>query len=214
MKILIEKSTQNIIKQRGICHLIHFTDIVNLESILHNGLCSVAKLCESDVAYKSTDCDRLDGFIDCVSYSIEFSNYMYLKSLIQKNDNKYIVLRISVECLFDKVVYVHKSNPFLPRWGEAKNFEDLFFNEYRSQLLPAKYPTDPRAEIQFDGVVSPRYINGIFYPSNFNHSLINHLEKENSGFRFIKDDYYFCDRMDSLHWHNIRRRGLDLYKVE
>lgn len=213
MKILIDKSTQSIIKQRGICYLVHFTDIANVESILLNGLCSVSNLCKNDMLYKNTDCSRRDGRMDCVSYSIEFPNYMYLKSLIQKNDNKYVVLRLNIECVFNSVIYIHKSNPYLPRWGGAQSFEDLFFEEYRCHSLPLCFPTDPRAEIQFDGVVPPRYIDGIFYPSNFSSCFINKLKEKYSNFKFVEDDYYFGDRMDSQHWLNIRKRGLDVYKI-
>lgn len=212
MKILIEDSVQSIIRQRGICNLIHFTNLANLESILQNGLCSALKLRENDVVYECTDCNRKDGLIEYVSYSIEFPNYMYLKSLIQKNNNKYVVLRLNIDCLFGKAVHIHKSNPYLPRWGIAETFEDLFFEKYRYCLLPNNFPTDPRAEIQFNGVVNPKYINGIFYPSNLTISLIDSLREKYSDFRFVKDDYYFGDRMDSQHWANIRKLGLDVYR--
>lgn len=216
MKIFMDESTQSIVKQRGICHLIHFTDVENLESILMNGLCSVSNLCKNDMIYKFTDSSRRDGRIDCVSYSIEFPNYMYLKSLIQKTGNKYVILRLNVECVFNRTIYIHKSNPYLPRWGGAQLFEDLFFEEYRCHSLPSKFPTDPRAEIQYGGVVQPKDIEGIFYPSNFpSHSAnyLNELIEKYSNFNIVKDDYYFGERMDSKHWIDIRKRGLDVYEA-
>lgn len=214
MYLFVDENVQKQIKNRNIQYLFHFTDINNIDSILNMGLYSVAELKKKGISYCNTDELRYDGKTECLSLSIEFPNYMYLQSLKEKFGNRYVIIRFRVECIFERVIIIHKSNPHLPRWGIAQNFNDLFFDEHRFHLLPIQYPTDPRAELQINSSISSDYIDTIYYPTDFcEKNKIMVLQQKHTSLCFSENDYYFNERIDYEHWRIIRKNGIDVFKV-
>ena len=93
MTTKLTKKDYQILKERGITDLIHFTPLANLKSIIRDGL----KPCkhntkEDNLLNKNTRLCIDDEF---VSFSVEHSNYMYLNSLLEKYNTKIVILVFS-----------------------------------------------------------------------------------------------------------------------
>lgn len=205
--INISIENQKLIKSRNIVNLIHFTDICNLESILLYGIYPRGKV-NSSTAYDYSQRKRL-----YTSLSIEFPNYMYLNSLRNQYGDKYVILQINIESIFNKAVIVHKSNPYIPRWGEAQTFEDLFFEEYRSKIIPKSYPTDPRAEIELDFIITTNFIEKVIYMEK-QFKEIMYIKSKFPNIRYENNLNFFQPRKDYKWWKNIREQGIDVMRVD
>lgn len=207
MKILCKKEEMEILSGRGVQNLVHFTPLSNLQRILVEGLKPLNAAGEEFACVNQSTRIQADG--DLISFSIEYPGYMYLQSLIKKCGEIFVILYYPISIIAEKEVYIYKSNPAIPRWGEAKTFEDLFFEEYRYKKLPPNYPSDPRAEIRMHECIDSSEIQKIVFPSK--------LEEEISTIQFLVpkvkilvDDTVFEPRIDSDYWINIRAQGLDI----
>jgi hypothetical protein len=210
MTTKLSRKDFQILKERDITNLIHFTPLTNLERILQDGL----KPCkyntkEENILNRNT---RLCIDNEFVSFSIEHSNYMYLNSLLEKYNTKIVILVFSSNVLLGKTLELHKSNPAIPRWGIAKSLEDLFFEKYRFNNLPSKYPTDPRAEIKIKGDISKSYLKEIHFSKDTKKEF--KIYKQRYPELLIRqDDSLFLPRIDDSHWKEIRKNGIDIFPL-
>ena len=90
-KLLIRKERSEILKERNIKKIVHFTKVENLESIFENGILSVNRLNDSSIAYSPSDPFRLDDKLNMISTSISFPNYKMFYS-----KRKLIILNINL----------------------------------------------------------------------------------------------------------------------
>ena len=65
---------QQITQARKIPHLVHFTRLENLDSILNHGLLTRAECAARQIASVNTDTQRLD-YQEAVCVSVSFPNY-------------------------------------------------------------------------------------------------------------------------------------------
>jgi len=98
-----------IIKEKNIQQLIHFTKKSNLNSIITNGLLSVEELQKRNINHQYNDTDRKDSWNNAISLSITNKNYMLLKAFKERQklmDNDFVEIRIDPlviienECIF------------------------------------------------------------------------------------------------------------------
>ncbi|EMF8479020.1 DarT ssDNA thymidine ADP-ribosyltransferase family protein [Morganella morganii] len=168
---------REIVEQRNITRLFHFTHVDNLSSILVNGLMSRSELDKSTSKYDYNDEDRIDGHLDAICVSISFPNSrMFYKYRMLKPGN-WAVLEITPSVLWDKNCAFYPTNaasnnvrfndPDLMKGSEA--FADLFldniFGIQRDEGLLAKYPTDVQAEVLVFESIPPQCIVNTFHPN-------------------------------------------------
>ncbi len=207
MKILCKREEMEILKKRGVHSLVHFTPLSNLQRILVEGLKPLNSAGEELVCANQSTRIQADG--DLISFSIEYPGYMYLQSLIKKCGEIFVILYYPIELLAGKKVFIYKSNPAIPRWGEAETFEDLFFEEFRYKKLPSYYPSDPRAEIRMQGCINSSQIQKIVFPSVLKED-IPQIQSLFPDIKILIDDNVFEPRIDSDYWTSIRTQGLDI----
>ena len=210
MTTKLTRKDYQILKERDITNLIHFTPLANLDCILRDGL----KPCkyntkEDNLLNKNTRLCIDDEF---VSFSVEHSNYMYLNSLLEKYNTKIVILVFSSNVLLGKTLELHKSNPAIPRWGNAESLEDLFFEKYRFNSLPSKYPTDPRAEIRIKGDISKSYLKEIHFTNDMKKEFEIYKQRY-PEFVIRQNDSLFLPRIDDSHWKKIRENGIDIFPL-
>ena len=152
--------------EQGIRHLIHFTRVANLESIMYHGLLSVQTAHQQGVVPLANDQLRLDGHKDAISLSIGFPNSaMFYKYRQLHPQDRWVVLLLRPEILWthDCAYCLHNaadkrisSRP----WSEFTSdeaFQSMFAEapdgapSRTVQRLGLSDPTDVQAEVLVRG---------------------------------------------------------------
>jgi predicted Zn finger-like uncharacterized protein len=165
-----------IVSERKIKSLYHFTRVENLTNILEHGL--VPRDPQPDFQILITDHDRFDRRYDCVSLSISFpNNKMFYRAKERYPEDEWCVITVAPEILSGTACLFFRTNaasyPSIPdRQSKrlASAFEDLFQENGRIKSIPASYPTDVQAEVQVEGSISVALLAKI--------SFANELAKE------------------------------------
>ena len=202
---------KNIISNRGIEHLVHFTRIENLNSILQYGLVPVILQEQMGINSVRNDEQRIDSKLDCTSCSITFPNYRLFYKFREYDypGTRWVVLAIDKSILFSpsNITFFCYTNAarVIP---QTRNLEDLctvnaFKNMFcdtiiingrrvRRELLNINdnFTTDPQAEILISDIIDKEYINCIYFQ---NEDDLQYY-KENYGLDILKKYNYDIDR--------------------
>ena len=92
----------DVIENRGITRLVHFTDYRNLELIKEYGILSVAEMDRLGVTYHPNDSQRLDRRRNRISCSITVHNRYLLKEFQTRNARKWIRIYIDPKVCYRK----------------------------------------------------------------------------------------------------------------
>lgn len=193
-----QEKIKKVIEERKIKHLIHFTPIENIPSILNNQYIYTRDyLDKQNLAYIPTDYQRLDNQTNSISISISYPSVQMLISKI------YDHFRIAIIFLDPKLLYETTDKKYFYKYNAASNLakksfyhinpeegpgfvkrktsiEELFFNKQeitqapnkisRPNNMPPEYTTNPQAEILFYGNIDTKYINKIHvHPNDYNY---------------------------------------------
>jgi hypothetical protein len=175
---------QNILRERQIRYLCHFTRLENLESILNHGLIPRANLYNKEFNDKRNlsihgifnDEHRYDGKPEAICLSISFPNSsMFYGLRCADNRTKWAVIVLSADVLIDKNCAFYPTNAAnnCVRHLPTANFQGvdalnaLFegADEEREFLLP-KDPTDVQAEVLVFDEIERKYILGCVFDSD------------------------------------------------
>lgn len=207
-----EHSTiQQIVTQRQIQHLFHFTPLDNLDSILSNGLCSRSYLHQKGTHGVYLDNVRADGKLDFISLSVSFPNYRMFYTR-RKNDERitWAVISLSPSLLWeitDREIQFFDTNAAYQKFRDVSDeslqsadaFASLFADSITNKdgqlardnrLLP-KDPTDVQAEIMVERHIETRYIGKIFLN---NQTMVNELSQQYPNFEFALAPQLFNQR--------------------
>ncbi len=203
----IEK-IQHEVQRRGIKHLLHFTRINNLESIIDNGLVTRDRIlseCISEVCNDQLRLDRTNG----ICLSISFPNYKMLYSYRMKfPDISWIIIGLSPEILWRKNCFFNYTNA-ASRAARSIPMERkigiLGFNELFSDLatkreylkIPENYTTDPQAEIVVLENIGKEFIRG-YAVSKKSDSVV--LSSKFPEIKFSVVENFFSYRKDYEYW--------------
>lgn len=164
------KYIRKIVKQREIRDLFHFTRFENVESILCQGLISVAGLCDKTVPFAASDSERRDGRLDGISLSISFPNWkmFYHKRVNSDAPTHWVVLSIRPSVLWTHRVEFFTYNAASVGMVDSEKkahmrsaaFRELFAGEHRmtekGSSLPKCFPTQNQAEVLVFEPIMPR----------------------------------------------------------
>jgi len=167
---------QKVVQRRQIEHLIHFTRVSNLTSILTNGIIPRSTLQNNRIQFLHNDDHRFDDREDRTCLSISFPNYkMFYPMRLNYPADDWAVIRLSpniiweLDCLFTETNaatrYI-KDTPDHELRG-AVALEKLFAGEEtRKQLQLNSYDTtDVQAEVMVSGIIPPNYIIDLNFTS-------------------------------------------------
>ena len=165
------------IESRSIKHLIHFTQVENLEGILKNGLVNRKELEESNREFCENDQLRLDAKSDSISLSISFPNHLMFYKYRKQNEKTkgWVVLFLSTDILYTYNCYFCKHNAADSKISHADSNSLKGINALREmfsesnekkrtrseQKLEDCYPTDPQAEVLVLGNIPIKHIQVI-----------------------------------------------------
>lgn len=209
------KSINEVIDSRNINYLYHFTNALNLESILKYNLLSIYELQKRNIMHAYNDSQRLDHFFNRNSFSLSFPNDYYLNRLMRDHPERtYIILEYDV-----KILNFLVEPPYFCMHNAARTdavvasgvaaFNQMFANEFyarnpqsslvylptlskRPAELPLCFPSDSQAEILIKGEINSIYINRIIFKDSIDPFFKNLCVQY--GKRCIIDNRYFKNR--------------------
>lgn len=168
---------EELLEQRQVDRLYHFTQAVNLLNIFTYGLLPRKNLEEENIYSSFNDDYRYDDCLDAVCMSIEFPNYRMFYKLRQDDpDVDWAVLRLDAQILCDFQCAYCWTNagdatmyniPLKERIGK-KAFLELYEdrpNYPKREELRIKdwYPTNPQAEVLVFGTIPITYIQNVYF---------------------------------------------------
>ena len=201
---------EEILREKNIRNIIHFTRVENLPGILDRGLLPRAALDEDECIFN--DAYRYDGCENAVCASIEFPNYKMFYSLRSSDPNtEWVVLVLDASVLLDFQCAFCETNagseamystPLSSRMGVnafLQMFTDNCDGHRREDLgIPDYYPTNPQAEVLIFGGIPIRYIKCIIFDSSSTLRKYRHFIPEEIKI-MVDGDYYYA-RKDYKHW--------------
>ena len=168
---------QNIIQQRNITRLFHFTHTDNLSSILENGLLSRSDLNDKGNDYYFNDSDRIDGHLDAICLSVSYPNAKMFYKYRSLKAGDWVLLEIHPSVLWTKDCAFYPTNAAsnsvrfknIDLMKGATAFSDLFADDVygtaREGYLTDEYTTDVQAEVLVFEKIDTSYIVNTFHPN-------------------------------------------------
>lgn len=168
---------EQILKDRQIDWLFHFTQADNLPNIMEYGIVPRNELECYNIDFLYNDNYRYDNCKNAVCTSIEFPNYKMFYTLRQKNpDVDWVVILLDAQILLDFdcafcTTNAGNSSMFNMSIEERKGkkaflklFEELPIGPTRKELnIGNWYPTDPQAEVLVFDTIPVNYIRAVFF---------------------------------------------------
>ena len=192
----------NWLQRRRITKLFHFTHVDNLDSIFENGFQTRQFLNETATTYFASDNDRLDGFLESISFSIGKPNSLLLSDKNFKLDHKMVLLEVSANNLLTQSFAALPSNAAKgyfqdvlskdhSRFLGIRGLAGMYLNEElrRKASLPLEEPTDIQAEILFFEPIDNSKILGMHVPERFPESDRDKVTKIMSKYPNLRCDY-------------------------
>ena len=173
-----------ILRDNNVKNFYHFTSIVNLDSILKNGIMNRNDMDNRHIKYLSTDFNRNDNQLDCVSLSLQTTNKGMLHSKKNKINSEWIVIELDANSIidnyYDKIYYCKynaSSQNIVSLLSTNKNylksieaFKDMFYQ---------KGIPNYQAELLINGNISIDYIENIYVENFENKLLVEQILKNN-----------------------------------
>lgn len=158
-------------------HLVHFTRVTNLPSILTHGLYPISKTDRIGVTPDVNDVLRLDGHRDATSLSITFpNNLMFWKYRQENPEVDWAVLLISPSVLWTKncafcrynAADARISGQLVNQLKTHQSFLSMFeeidgFRSRQEQRLQPYDTTDVQAEVLAFDIIEPNLIMGVAF---------------------------------------------------
>lgn len=201
-----------ILKNRRIDTLTHFTRVENLSNILSYGLYPRKKLQQGHFTFLYNDDYRYDGCENAVCTSIEFPNYKMFYSLRKNNpgtDWAVLILNASVlvnlKCAFCRTnaaseeMYQQALDEQKGTTAFLKLFEELHGGPSREYMsIPDWYPTNPQAEVLVFDIIPVEYIKCVAF--NNRETLDKYKDDIPPGIKAKIDNDLFYGRCDYKFW--------------
>ncbi len=152
----------NILKNRNITKLIHFTDIRNMPSILEHGILPPKRLKEDGIEPHSNDPNRFDNQLEGISVSVMKRNQHVLKKFHNRDPRQWVEIEINPDVAVTKNCLFYQTNASNGKYKDVKEeylrsskafasmFDDHVITKgktYKRDNKKSFEPTDEQAEI-------------------------------------------------------------------
>ena len=99
----------NILKINNVNYFYHFTNIINLNSVLDFGILNRIYMDSNNIKYSKTDEDRSDNQLDCISLSLATANKKMLFNKKLKINTEWVIIELDaskiIENYHDNIYY-------------------------------------------------------------------------------------------------------------
>ncbi len=207
---------KEIINQRKIKYLVHFTQANNLENIIKHGLIPRHQALQQGIDVCFSDPFRFDNRTNATNLSVMYPNYSMFYSKRMNIGHDWAVLLISPEVLYENDCEFSSTNAATGcNLGDSpESFSNMFsesvLNNAHREItrkeigIPTFCPTDPQAEVLVEGTINPNKIMAIAFETltvkNRQISKICSSLKTSVKDNFIVEGALFKRRYDYQHW--------------
>ena len=195
---------QQIVKERGITRVCHFTRYSHLKSIQTHGIRSTHYLkLKKDIEFQQKDTGRFDN-VEGISCTVQFPNAKLLTKWMNYtySNEEWVILYIKPDVLWQngQVNKFFQTNAATLRGSlmmqGSKGFESMFYNEYqtvngtekRDQSLAPHSTSDPQSEVIFETPILWDQIRSIVTPTE---EIKQKTSQNFPGTKVILDPYAF-----------------------
>lgn len=201
---------QQIVQQRNITRLFHFTHSDNLSSIITHGLIARDALNNEGIEYNYNDDVRLDGHLNANCLSISYPNAKMFFKYRNERQGNWVLLEIKPTVLWEKDCSFYPTNAAsnsvrfndILSMKSVDAFNSMFskqvFAEERPNYLTSEYTTDVQAEILVCSKIEPSYFLNVYHPNKSSadhfyalHPTINHRYYANLNGRTLYSQRHY-----------------------
>lgn len=169
----------DLLGDRGVEELLHFTQVSNLPSILEHGIVPRSVLDHNNVPYAYSDPWRRDDQLNAISLSVTYFNWEMFRAVRTRLPaSEWVVLSIDAMILPGATYRFYPRNAASGEYARSTKsyrniyaFEDMFedrspYGAYKGESYRAdsclldNMTTDPQAEVLFEGVIEHTDIRG------------------------------------------------------
>ncbi|HSQ88386.1 DarT ssDNA thymidine ADP-ribosyltransferase family protein [Romboutsia sp.] len=171
-------SLLEIIEQRGITRLCHFTKLNKVLHILAEADGIKSNIFIEEGIIQKNDKNRFDGHEDYISTSVQYPNIWYLNRVKDLDPlfRKWVILCIDPSIILDKRTLFCETNAATRNGRLLKEGVEGFENMFKEIINVKRYlkrtskmlkcsPTDDQAEVMIYGSIPRDRITGIIVPS-------------------------------------------------
>lgn len=170
----------NVLKSNKVSYFYHFTNIVNLKSILANGILSVQEMRKRNISFSCTDKDRNDNQLNCISLSLTTTNKSMLYAKKNNISSEWVVFEINAVPIISKFynkIYYCKYNASSPSTIKILSDNGNYLrtiNAFRN-MFDENSQINSQAEILLNGFVDMCDVNRIYVESIQSKLLVEQL---------------------------------------
>ena len=205
-------SIQQILQQRKVKSLVHFTPVQNLNSIFSHNLLSRVQCDRLGLKPVTTDAYRLDGLLDFISVSVSFPNsgMFYRKRMSMNYSWAVLLISPDVICRQPSLFFATNaasaaaSHPGVDRRYSSNAFSAMFGDSDRNSFqghLDYCFPVDPQAEIMVKQAISINDIQSVVFDSDADYHSWASAGGDLAGLQFDINHAYFSSRQYAVSRH-------------
>ncbi len=174
----------SVLEKYNVISFYHFTNIVNIDSILKNGLMNKKYMDSNGISYSYTDSKRSDSQLDCISLSLVAAN----KAMLYKKKNEINSERIIIELDAKKIINDYYSNIYYCKYNASApsaikildtNKDFLKTVSAFDNMFENGKPTY-QAELLVSGIIATKYFKKLYVEDISIKLLIEQLLNNNN----------------------------------
>lgn len=157
----------NVLKINNITHFYHFTNIVNLNSILTFGIMNRSCMNDNNIKYSLTDKDRNDNQLGCISLSLSKINKKLLLNKKAKINTEWIIIELDafkvIEKYYENIFYC-KYNASSPSVIKMLNTNKIYMKSLKAfnNIFETSGKINHQAELLINVNIDISYITRIY----------------------------------------------------
>jgi hypothetical protein len=174
----------SVLEKYNVISFYHFTNIVNIDSILKNGLLNKKYMDSNGISYSYTDSKRSDSQLDCISLSLVSANKAMLYKKKNEINSEWVIIELDAKKIINDYysnIYYCKYNASAPSTIKILNTNKDFLKTVSAfdNMFENEKPTY-QAELLVSGIITTKYFKKLYVEDLSIKLLIEQLLNNNN----------------------------------
>ena len=174
----------SVLEKYNVISFYHFTNIVNIDSILKNGLMNKKYMDSNGISYSYTDSKRSDSQLDCISLSLVAANKAMLYKKKNEINSEWIIIELDAKKIINDYysnIYYCKYNASAPSTIKILDTNKDFLKTVSAfdNMFENGKPTY-QAELLVSGIITTKYFKKLYVEDLSIKLLIEQLLNNNN----------------------------------